>query len=186
MVKDTSQDLTPFFLKTILILLFISLYLGTAYAQDYSAQGQVKIPLGKLEEYQQIYTVQRVIDGNTLELSSGERVRLIGVDTAVGQEATEFVKSLGLEGEEVRLEFDVQERDAGGNLLAYVYVQFFLGQSVAYAPEVVTKDGMMWLFVNATIVKNGYGFADTLFPFKYMDEFKALETEARENQRGIR
>jgi endonuclease YncB( thermonuclease family) len=41
----------------------------------------------------QTYTVERVIDGDTLKLSNGERVQLIGLqapeDENMGQEATE-------------------------------------------------------------------------------------------------
>jgi len=91
------------------------------------------------------YTVKYVIDGDTLELSNGETVRLIGIDTpevyssdkldrdskrtgkdietiiAMGKEASDFVRGL-VEGKEVKLEFDVQKRDKYGRLLAYVYV----------------------------------------------------------------
>ncbi|MCM8796636.1 MAG: thermonuclease family protein, partial [Candidatus Omnitrophica bacterium] len=90
--------------------------------------------------------VERVIDGDTLKLSSGERVRLIGIDTPemheseklyrdarrssqyvqtikrLGRQAYEFTRNL-LEGRRVRFEFDVQKRDRYGRLLAYVYLK---------------------------------------------------------------
>jgi len=97
--------------------------------------------------YAQTYTVERVIDGDTLKLTNGERVRLIGIDTPeskpndkamrdskrtgqdiktitkMGQKATDYIK--GLIGYslpvEVRLDFDVQRKDKYGRLLAYVY-----------------------------------------------------------------
>jgi micrococcal nuclease len=40
-------------------------------------------------------------------------------------------------------------------------------------------------FLNAEIIKQGYGFAYTRFPFKYLDEFRRYEREARENKRGL-
>ena len=40
-------------------------------------------------------------------------------------------------------------------------------------------------FLNAEIIKQGYGFAYTRFPFKYMDEFRRYEREAREKHRGL-
>ena len=40
-------------------------------------------------------------------------------------------------------------------------------------------------FLNAEIIKQGYGFAYTRFPFKYMDEFRRYEREAREKSRGL-
>src|SRR5688572_22093375 len=60
--------------------------------------------------------VQRVVDGDTLLLGTGERVRLIGVDTpetvhpkktveAFGKEASAFTQRM-VEGKLVRLEFD--------------------------------------------------------------------------------
>ena len=37
-------------------------------------------------------------------------------------------------------------------------------------------------FLNAEVVKQGYGFAYRYFLFKYFDEFKQYEREAREAQ----
>lgn len=120
--------------------------------------------------------VERVIDGDTLLLTGGEKVRLIGVDTPetkhpqkpvqrFGMEAYHFTKRM-VEGKEVHLEFDWQKRDKYGRLLAYVFLM----------------DGT---FLNAEIIKRGYGFAYTRFPFKYLDEFRAYEREARENEKGL-
>lgn len=122
-------------------------------------------------------TVTRVVDGDTIKLSNGEKVRLIGVDTPelhhpskpvqyFAEEAYQFVKKL-IEGQEVRLEYDFQRKDKYGRTLAYVYRN---------------SDG---LFLNAEIVKQGYGFAYTRFPFKHLDEFRKLEQEAREKQLGL-
>ncbi len=141
-----------------------------------------------------IYKVKRVVDGDTLLLTNGERVRLIGVDTpevhhsekldrdaqstgrdiktikALGKKASAFTKSL-VDKKEVRLEFDqanahIKHRDKYGRILAYVYL----------------SDGA---FVNAAIIKQGYGLAYTLFPFKYIEEFRRYEREARENEGGL-
>ena len=70
--------------------------------------------------YSQTIKCNRVIDGDTIELSNGEKIRLIGVDTPetkhprkpveyYGKEASAFTKKM-VEGKEVRLEYDVQER----------------------------------------------------------------------------
>lgn len=82
-----------------------------------------------------------------------------------GMEAYLFTKGM-VEGKEVRLEFDWQRRDKYGRLLAYVYL----------------LDGT---FLNAEIIKQGYGFAYTKYPFKYLDEFRRYEREAMENERGL-
>jgi micrococcal nuclease len=125
---------------------------------------------------QEVVRVKRVVDGDTLLLTNRERVRLIGVDTPetkhpqkpvqrFGKEAYWFTKRM-VEGEEVCLEFDWQKRDKYGRLLAYVFL----------------TDGT---FLNAEIIKQGYGFAYTRFPFKYLAEFRQYEREARENRKGL-
>jgi micrococcal nuclease len=123
-----------------------------------------------------LYRVERVIDGDTIKLSSGERVRYIGIDTPetkhpkkpvqyFGKEAYEANKKL-VEGKKVRLEFDVQKRDRYGRLLAYVYVDD--------------------VFVNAWLVKNGFAYSYTYPPnIKYQELFVKLQKEARENKRGL-
>jgi len=124
----------------------------------------------------EIYKVERAIDGDTLLLINGEKVRLIGVNTPetkhpqkpveyFGKEAHLFTKQM-VDGKEARFEFERQKRDRYGRLLAYVYL----------------LDGT---FLNAEIIKQGYGFAYTRFPFKYMGEFRRYEREARENKRGL-
>ncbi len=40
-------------------------------------------------------------------------------------------------------------------------------------------------FLNAEIIKQGYGFAYTRFSFKYLDEFRRYGREAREQNRGL-
>ena len=128
---------------------------------------------------QDFYLCTRVIDGDTIIVRMNGikvRVRLIGVDTPetkhpkkpveyFGKEASAFTKSM-VESNKVRLEYDQEKRDKYGRLLAYVYLE----------------DGS---FLNAEIVKQGYGFAYTKFPFKYLDDFKKYEKEARGNNRGL-
>ena len=121
------------------------------------------------------FKVIRVLDGDTITLDNGERVRLIGVDTTekshptkpveyFSEEATQFTRDL-LEGKEVKLEYDAEKRGKYGRLLAYVFL----------------PDGT---FVNAEIIRQGYGFAYTKYPFKYTELFVSLEREAQDKGRG--
>ena len=123
-----------------------------------------------------VVQVARVIDGDTLLLSNGQRVRLIGVDTPelhhplkpvqyFAREASEFTRKM-VEGKRVRLEYEPRKRDKYGRLLAYVYLE----------------DGT---FLNAEIIKQGYGFAYTKYPFRYLDAFRQYQREAREHERGL-
>ena len=118
----------------------------------------------------------RVIDGDTIEIEGGFRVRYIGIDTPELDDARAEVKALALaaaeknrelvEGKIVRLEKDVSETDRYGRLLRYVYV-----------------DG---LFVNAELVRLGYARAVSYPPdVKYQELFSQLEKEAREASRGL-
>jgi len=121
-------------------------------------------------------TVARVVAADTLSLSSGEAVRLIGVDTPdtghaqeplqpPGKEALAFAVQL-VEGKKVRLEFDRQRKDKSKRLLAYVYV------------------GDMML--NAELVRQGYAQVVTLPPnVKYQQLLLQLQREAQEAKRGL-
>jgi len=75
--------------------------------------------------------VERVIDGDTVELDSGQTIRYILVNTPEttngknecgGQAATEYNAGLVLD-QAVTLEYDVECKDQYGRLLAYVSVQ---------------------------------------------------------------
>lgn len=125
---------------------------------------------------------ERVVDGDTIKLFGGERVRYIGVDTPetvhprkpvqpFGHEASEYNREL-VEGRQVRIEMDVRERDRYGRLLGYVYVR-----DKATGEE---------LFVNAELLRAGYARVMTIPPdVRHADEFLALEREARKQRRGL-
>ena len=126
------------------------------------------------------YQVIDIIDGDTIKINyQGKQttVHLIGVDTpetvhpqkpveAFGKEATYFLKNLLLK-ESVYLRFDVQRTDKYGRTLAYLY----------RAP-----DG---LFVNLEIVRQGYGKAYTVFPFKHKSLFQHYGGQAQKAGRGL-
>lgn len=76
-------------------------------------------------------TVDKAIDGDTLILSDGRRIRLIGIDAPEINHREGKAESLAIEawhglgrlvnGQKVRLEFDVDPKDSHGRVLAYVY-----------------------------------------------------------------
>jgi endonuclease YncB( thermonuclease family) len=70
-------------------------------------------------------TVREVIDGDTIVLSDGRKVRYLGINAPehgqpYAREATNFNRRL-VSGLPVRLEFDQVREDRHGRLLAYVY-----------------------------------------------------------------
>lgn len=128
-----------------------------------------------------LYHVTEFVDGDTIKVDMNgktETVRFIGVDTpethdprkavqCFGQAAAAYTKRF-IGNSSVRLEADPTNtnRDRYSRLLRYVYL----------------PDGRL---VQAEIIKQGYGFAYTAFPFEKMDEFRVYEKEAREANRGL-
>ncbi len=126
--------------------------------------------------------VVRVIDGDTFVIEKNGApctVRMIGVDTPetvhptrpvqfYGKEASRFTRNL-LKGERVYLVVDPQqgERDRYGRLLGYIY---------RYPDK---------LFVNAEIIRQGYGHAYPNFPFKHLARFRQVERFARQAKKGL-
>jgi len=123
--------------------------------------------------------VRQVVDGDTLEVTSGERVRLIGIDTpetrardrpvgCFGQEASRFTATVVPAGTAVRLVGDTEQRDRFGRLLAYVYRR---------------ADG---LFLNAELLRQGFAQLLTIPPnIAHTDEFTAIARQAREGSQGL-
>lgn len=125
------------------------------------------------EPAREAVTVVRVIDGDTIEIEGGERVRYIGVDTpesttrqeCFGAEATRRNREL-LEGREVELEKDVSETDRYGRLLRYIWA-----------------DGEL---VNEALVREGFAVVSTYPPdVKYQEGFLAAQQEARAAGAGL-
>jgi micrococcal nuclease len=139
-------------------------------------------------------TVVRVVDGDTLKIEMNgheEAVRLIGIDTpeskvnkkakkdaiktnhdveaitAMGREATKYVKTLVRNGDTVEIEFDVQKRDKYKRLLVYAYL----------------RDGKM---LNEEIIKAGFANVMTYPPnVKYQERFVRAYRDARDTKRGL-
>ncbi|MDO5695656.1 MAG: thermonuclease family protein [Eubacteriales bacterium] len=124
--------------------------------------------------------VERVVDGDTIKVrfeGHEERVRLIGIDTPEsvhpdkkrnlpeGKIASDYTKSR-LSNRTVQLEFDAQERDKYGRLLAYVWLDDEL--------------------FNETLLKKGYARVYTFPPnVKYTERFERVQRKARESATGF-
>jgi micrococcal nuclease len=124
-----------------------------------------------------VYQVQRVVDGDTLLLANGARIRLIGADTPEtvkpnwpvepwGPEATEFTKRF-VAGGEVWLRFDRERQDRYRRFLAYVWV----------------GDAML----NEELIRAGLATAEMNFRYSssMKTRFRRAEQEARAAGRGI-
>ena len=138
----------------------------------------------RIEHLLPVY-VSRVIDGDTivveienppLGFQSRERVRLLGIDAPetmhptrgeepFGRESTQMARDM-LDGKIIFLAFDWDLRDRFDRLLAYVYLD----------------DGLCF---NAVHVQNGYAIAFTRYAFKFLDEFREYEQEAKLASMGL-
>ena len=123
------------------------------------------------EKEKDLFLVTKVIDGDTIDIETGERVRLICIDTPEYDEegykdAKEYVEDLIL-NKKVRLEKDVSETGKYGRLVRYVYLE----------------DGT---FVNELIVKQGYGKVYWYKPnITLCPIIQKAEDEAKEKGLGI-
>jgi micrococcal nuclease len=116
--------------------------------------------------------VIRVIDGDTIQLEGGDRVRYIGMNTpeletneCFATEASEINKNLVL-GKIIKLEKDISDTDKYGRLLRYVYVDN--------------------VFIDDYLVKNGDAKVMTIPPdTKYKDEFLQSQNYAKQNNLGL-
>ena len=122
------------------------------------------------------YEVIRVIDGDTVELKNGERLRYNDIDTpetvhpskpieCYGVEARKKNKEL-VEGETILVELGNPEKDRYGRLLGYVYIDD--------------------LFVNAELVRGGYAEVNSYGnPGSKLSNLLDIEKNAKKRMEGI-
>jgi micrococcal nuclease len=113
--------------------------------------------------------VTRVIDGDTIYLSNGEKVRLVGINAPESGEPCSAESKGELErlvlGKTVELEKDISERDQYGRLLRYIYVDGF--------------------FVNEMMVNGGYAITYRYGPdTKYATLLEDAEDRAKSDEVG--
>lgn len=119
------------------------------------------------------FIVKAVIDGDTIELTGGDKLRLLSIDTPEKgepfyEEACHFLADLAL-GKTARIEYANVRRDRYGRLLGYLYIDT--------------------VFVNEAILARGLG---NLYLFKDTDQGRAetgqllaAQREALGAKRGV-
>lgn len=115
-------------------------------------------------------TVTHVVDGDTVDLADGTRIRLIGINTPeldqpYYDEATQFTRAL-LENKQVGLEVDADELDQYDRTLAYLWI----GDELA----------------NYTIVRSGWANSLSIQPnVKYAVYIEQAQEKAAAEGAGI-
>lgn len=148
----------------------------TATSEAKSASSKAEVEGNSNSAVEDEIIVKRVVDGDTIELSNGQKVRYIGIDTpesvdprtspqCFGKEASAKNKEL-VEGKKVRLVKDISETDRFGRLLRYVYLEN--------------------TFINEVLVKEGFAKSSSYPPdIKYQEAFRAAEAFARTHNKGL-
>lgn len=170
---------------TLVITVFTLLIVGILYSYQYDkanpSQGTstqlTPEPTSITPNESEISFVTRIIDGDTFEIETKQKVRLIGIDTpelnktnnrdpeCFGTAATQQLSDLIL-NKKVRMEKDISQTDRFGRLLRYVYIDD--------------------IFVNRHMVQTGYAYATTYPPdVKFKDTLALAQKTAERNKRGL-
>lgn len=158
-----------------------------------SAESNFKLLLGESGKYDAVKVI-KIMSSDSVKLENDEIIKLIGLKglqapkpktdaerdefgfvikepissvVPIEERALEYVREL-LEGKKVRLEFDVETKDAQYKTQAYIFL--------------VEND----LFVNADIIRHGFAALQISPPnVKYEQELRRAYQEARTTQAGL-
>jgi len=121
--------------------------------------------------------ISEVIDGDTVKLSDGNKVRILAINTPETKDPRKLVQCFGAEalkkmtklvkGKKVKLIIDASQgdKDKYGRLLRYIYIES--------------------IDIGAKMIQEGYAYAYLEYPTSKTDEYKSLENQARESKRGL-
>ena len=166
-------------MKKILFISLIGLLIGCSIEENSTSGTEISNKEQKLENSPLNliqYEVIRVIDGDTVELKNGERLRYNDIDTpetvhpskpveCYGPQASEKNKDL-VEGEIILVELGSPEKDRYGRLLGYAYVDD--------------------LFVNAELVRGGYAEVNSYGnPGSKLSNLLDIEKNAKKSMQGL-
>jgi micrococcal nuclease len=127
--------------------------------------------------------VRRVVDGDTVELSNGQKIRLLNIDTpetvkantpimCYGREASDFTKKL-LTDKNVQLVSDREANDQYGRGLRFIFLDGVDTDNIENS-------------INADLVKNGFARAVSYKPnITYIKDFQNWESQAKSKNLGI-
>ncbi|MCX6813137.1 MAG: thermonuclease family protein [Candidatus Azambacteria bacterium] len=167
-----------------ILALFIGIAIGYGFKSNSTASPsnfadnilKEIIPGNKNSNIVDLVKVVRVVDGDTIEIEGGEKVRYIGIDTPETVDPRKSVQCFGVEaskknkemveGKMVRLEKDITDRDKYNRLLRYIWIDDVL--------------------VNLELVNQGFAYSYSYPPdIKYQDQIVKAQQEAKDASRGL-
>ena len=150
--------------------------IGETFTPEFSVKlPKTTFPVENVGE-KDLILVTKVIDGDTIEIKGGKRVRYIGIDTpetvdprkpvqCFGKEASDKNRQL-VGGKKVYLEEDISKTDKYGRLLRYIWVDNVL--------------------VNELLVREGYAYSSSYPPdIKYQENFDEAQRLAQKENKGL-
>lgn len=166
-------------MRKILLLIFFVFVIGCTSnaSQNLKVKPLVTEPNEKNSSSNLIkYKVIRVIDGDTVELKNGERLRYNDIDTPETVHSSKPVECYGpqasaknkdlVEGEIILVELGNPDKDRYGRLLGYVYIDD--------------------LFVNAELVRGGYAKVNSYGnPGSKLSNLLDIEKNAKKSMKGL-
>ena len=176
------RKLLPYIL-IIIFFLVLTVFIFYKTSPNHSLNSSVFTSPFKLSaQTAHLFKVTYVYDGDTIQISTGQKIRYIGIDTpemqhnqtpqqCFAQEAYQENKDL-VNGKYVRLEQDFSQTDKYGRLLRYVYL--------------IDPITMEEKSVGDILVEEGYAQVLTIPPdVKYSQRLLLLQQEAQINNRGL-
>jgi endonuclease YncB( thermonuclease family) len=148
-----------------------------------SSYSKKKTTFNKAPEGIESAKIMRVVDGDTVELEDGRRVRLLNLDTpetvkpntpvkCYGKEASDFSKKY-LTDKVVQLVADKEANDKYGRALRMIYLE---GKDTSKPEE----------SFNAELIRNGFGKVVVYNPNKTFEKpLRQLEQEAKDKNIGV-
>lgn len=167
-------------IRVLLLVTILLIVLFEAQQAFYVSRKEIEISLEAATTEKiiasEVASVAYIIDGDTIELADGRRVRYIGIDApetahdgkaaeCYGNEAKQE-NSKRVNKKKVRLEKDVSETDSYGRLLRYVFVDD--------------------VFINKHLVTDGFARAWNVPPDeRYKSEMFTVEQKAKAENIGL-
>ncbi len=189
-LREIRKILTLFLILFSMLFSFWLFYKKSETGNSYLFKDASKLEDSKVLNSYNLRAVElkKVIDGDTVELGDGRKVRMLGIDApetehsprakhrgtadCFAKESTDYLKKL-LSSKKLYLYLEPSKNshDKYGRVLAYIFV----------------KDGAQFQNANLEMIESGYAYEYSYKgePYLFQREFKEAQSLAKENKLGL-